>query len=177
MVFAYVPATGTAGINTQLLFFAHPQSLFFLLMWKGARFMTQNPGNGELKTCEKATQTRALSCLVARWIRLTKTVLLGAHKLSEMDWTEKASQWLLPEEINPLADLYYRYVAECFHLPHLCVCWRSAVGFSPWLGNLHSMASAPCGVLPRVSESLMLVLMLVSGKDEEGDLDWAAAVN
>lgn len=61
MVFAYVPATGTAGINTQLLFFAHPQSLF-LLMWKGACFMTQNPGNGELKTCEKATQTRAL-CL------------------------------------------------------------------------------------------------------------------
>lgn len=33
------------------------------------------------------------------------------------------------------------------------------------------MASAPCGVLLRVSESLMLVLMLVSGKDEEGDLD------
>lgn len=29
MVFVYVPATGTAGINTQLFFFAPFQSLFF----------------------------------------------------------------------------------------------------------------------------------------------------
>lgn len=154
-----------------------PRAFFFTNV-EGSSFYDSESWKWRIEDMWKGhPNTSSLSCLVARWIRLTKTVLLGAHKLSEMDWTEKASQWLLPEEINPLADLYYRYVAECFHLPHLCVCWRSAVGFSPWLGNLHSMASAPCGVLLRVSESLMLVLMLVSGKDEEGDLDWAAAVN
>lgn len=48
MVFAYVPATGTAGMDTQLSIFPFFPSLF-LVDYPGAEFLTQNPANENLK--------------------------------------------------------------------------------------------------------------------------------
>lgn len=81
MVFAYVPATGTAGINTQLFIFAFlPEP--FLLRCKEAGFLTQNPANRGSRKPETATQTQVLhfcmSCCVSKGISCTRKVLLGA---------------------------------------------------------------------------------------------------
>lgn len=54
MVFAYVPATGTAGIKAQLFIFAlFPET--FLLRWKGSGFLSPNPANGGSREPERAT--------------------------------------------------------------------------------------------------------------------------
>lgn len=53
MVFAYVPATGTAGINTELLIFGLLPE-FFLPKWKGTESLTQNPANGGSRKPERA---------------------------------------------------------------------------------------------------------------------------
>lgn len=56
MVFAYVPATGTAGINTQLFISALlPEPV--LLRCKGAGFLTPNPANGGSRKPERALAT------------------------------------------------------------------------------------------------------------------------
>ena len=94
MVFAYVPATGTAGINTQLFIFAFlPEP--FSLRRKGAGFLTPNPANGNLKGPPRHKFSTSVCLAVFPKGSVAPEKFCWEHKLSEMDLRGKASQQLL----------------------------------------------------------------------------------